>query len=234
MDTPPKTTGKLHVIVPWKESSRFPGKNLLLYGSTASHVMENVASWAGAVRAGSVAVVLLVGRNGDAPKVPSASCLCDGAVSHIVDMEPGWEQLDVVNKYLADVGADPMDIVAVLQCTQPVRRDMLVYDALLTMYSSEGRKDLVTSFVEWEDDRWRTIRGNGLEGRQEREYRPCMYYDGAVSVWRAGNVRHISKFSPDRVAWVYNYTGPVVDIDYAWQLDGLASLSGITNNTKSK
>ena len=214
----------LHVIVPWKESARFPGKNNILYGKTAAYIKEFSGSWPEACGAVEMRKVLLVGAEGSVPKdLPPASDMRDGASTVVIGMGAGWSQHDVIREYLRRAGAAKDDFVVLLQVTQPVRRDSLVNIALRALALKPGR-DLVTSYVLWEDDRWRTLHGKDVEGAQQHEFSPCMLYDGAVYAWRAGKVAALSDLPKDGVRFVYNYTGPVVDIDYEWQLEGVNTI----------
>lgn len=99
------------------------------------------------------------------------------------------------------------------QLTQPKRRRKLLVDSVNTFLMSEP--DVVATYVSWRNDySWREIRKYGDKFMFDKNIRSSdrkSFYDGALYV--AKDLTNI--FNTDlRWDWVYNYTGPVVDVDY--------------------
>lgn len=100
-----------------------------------------------------------------------------------------------------------------VQVTQPKRRRGLFKDAVNTYLTTKA--DVISSYVTWRDDlSWRELKRNGnrvMFNKELRSEEHKTYYDGAIYV-----AKDLSKIFDTNAQWdwVYNYTGPVCDIDY--------------------
>lgn len=100
-----------------------------------------------------------------------------------------------------------------VQVTQPKRRRGLFKDAVNTYLTTNA--DVISSYVTWRDDlSWRELKRNGnrvMFNKELRSEEHKTYYDGAIYV-----AKDLSKIFDTNAQWdwVYNYAGPVCDIDY--------------------
>lgn len=124
-----------------------------------------------------------------------------------------------------------------VQLTQPVRRFGLLSDVLTAV----DDKNLVLTYAEWDDLKWREVLDKGSlpwDYRQRDEKPSKRYYDGAVAAWR-GDVSKLFRLYDENVpkTWVKNTMTPVCDIDSPWQyhneyLTGLSKLANQNNKIK--
>lgn len=210
---------RFNVLIPWtKESTRFPGKNGLLWHYTRDWLLRELEELPEGME-GRVFLATAKGLEGVPDVLPA-----------------GWHRLVLpseaqvnghewtIRAAMEDAG-DCGGIWVQLQLTQPVRRHGLLADAVAAVdggYIPHG--SCLSSHVAWFDESWRA----GTLGTSKSS--GCaQLYDGAIYAWQG---------EPDWFArraiipGLLNYSGPVVDIDFPEQFSpeyiaGVQKLAGI-------
>lgn len=113
-----------------------------------------------------------------------------------------------------------VDLHVHCQLTQPKRRVGLLRDAIETLLMTKA--DVVSSYVTWSNDySWREIvktpKGHMFCYDKPKNEQKS-FYDGAIYV-----AKDLTKLWDYNAKWdfIWNYSGPVVDIDYKAQLEGI-------------
>lgn len=211
----------IHIIIAdTKSSSRFPGKNKLLW----EYTMDYLALQAPELAEEHQVNIHILGSELTQPiKVRSI----DGC-NVMVRTVPNDFSQDITHVLLwwyKNVLPQPGDINIQLQLTQPLRRPKLLKDTVDKVI--ETNAPLVKSYVEWQNDSWRNV-----EGDLKRTCDTVRLYDGAIYAW-TGFPDWIAAH-PAGSVYVKNYTGPVVDIDYPWQYnrDYIEGVRRLASNNK--
>lgn len=189
---------KLLISIPnTKKSERFPGKNKLLAHHTVDWLNEELKNlppeW-------EVKVVELVSPWTEEYISPYQKFDVPYENEH-------YKSLEYLQKHVE------VDLHIHLQVTQPKRRCGLLKDAIETLIMTKA--DVVSSYVSWRNDlSWRELKRNGERIMFDKELRSDehkTFYDGSIYV-----AKDLSKiFDTDATwDWVFNYSGPVCDIDY--------------------
>lgn len=208
---------KLYIIVPWKDSVRFPGKNDMLWRYTEEYIRSEIPLMASELgfKKSDIHVHILTRGSCRVPvfdcKVPFSVIEAPDTGKCLYDDMSHWRTVtsDAVN---------PDCAYAMLQVTQPVRRKGMLVDAVNMLSSTDI--ELVRSYCKCEDDRWRVIMSDGKPFDFGWAYThhthgkgPVEMYDGALYAAAGGCIKWLTN-EYVRDGWVYNYTGPVLDIDY--------------------
>lgn len=189
------------IIVPKQDkSTRFPGKNALLWRYTRRWLGRELRLLASHGYRAEVVLLLPPGKS------------LRGFRSLVND---GSDQRELIPAALRELGKPEETFFCIAQLTQPVRRCGLLLDALEKLKGAESRF-FVTSCVCWPRGEWRW--GLTDEGRRQVETRQdvAAQMDGALYAWQ-GNRCPVWSGVPS--VMVLNYIGPVVDVDYAWQFN---------------
>lgn len=195
----------MFVIVPWKASERFPGKNLLLWPYTVEYLDAELAHTA--TMFSGTAVWIAARDDGDAlpdectvAGIPVRTCMVHGN-SHMSDMQE-WSE---------SVGVGDRDTVVMLQVTNPVRRPGLLSDAAY----AAARGSIVRSYTKCDNTAWLDLREPG-----PRPDMPVInVLDGAVFAAPGGDMSWVGERDPRPCTYIFNYRGPVCDIDTPDQFD---------------
>lgn len=203
------TERHITVLVPWyRQSTRCPSKNKALWPYTRDwltreleHMPDNW--WVD---------VLVLGAKGNSELYEDVPPLnwTYALYSQREDLQPLAGLLDAAYD---NHDLHRCDALVLAQLTQPVRRKGLLRDCVDELLASEDpSKVLVRTCTYWSREEWRAE----YPAAQQEDVQ-AYHYDGALYAW-AGRPTWVGNTDDNRLAaWVHNYTGPVVDVDYKWQ-----------------
>lgn len=182
----------IHVLICNKASSRFPGKNELLFDYTYIWLIRELSL------IDEECSVYTVGKRLD------------------IETPRGWTHIntpcnnhhDDIRMAMAAINADDSDAYALPQLTQPLRRRGLLSGAVDKMREF-GLP--VISASRSRIDEWRELDMLGRWKKQDASGRRLIY-DGALYVWNNKNFKHV--FDNSSPHTIVENVDCVVDIDY--------------------
>lgn len=179
----------INIYITVKHSTRFPGKNKLLFPATQSWLMEELPTLTEPYK------IHIVGQ------VDELEGYLDGF--SLVECHTGSHRGDL--EYAVEV-TQPDDVSILIQLTQPVKRRGLLNDVI------EHTRAYGVAITGCVYEQWRTLDIKGHWGNKDDKTHVVMH-DGALYGWMPGRLGDI--FDHDAThAVVINHNGLPVDIDY--------------------
>lgn len=210
--------GKLFITVPWKASKRFPGKNLLLWPYTVRYVADSLP----AVEGMFTDIVWCIVARDDGDTLPDIGAAAETAgIPLLVFKAHGSSHMEDMWEWSESVGVSDGDVVIMLQVTNPVRRPGLLRDA------AEAAADggVVRTYTRCDNVSWLA-----LDNPDSRPDSPSVdVFDGALFAARGGDMSWVGTRDPRPCTYIFNYSGPVCDVDTEDQFDTglIAALSAM-------
>lgn len=194
----------VHILIPdTKDSDRFPGKNDLLEKYTFDWLAEELEDgvhvwyllceddkWTGSLDSENLHVLFVPFEIHDNHK----------------------QMLSWVTRHICEEYGNDSRFVQ-LQLTQPVKRSGMLKEIV----DGIDENNVVLTYTLWGNYGWRLVDNGTLEYESERDNSIHRFYDGTVVAWKGLNSDRIFDLRHQKKHWVKNYTGPVCDVDYAWE-----------------
>lgn len=198
----------MFITVPWKASARFPGKNLLLWPYTARYVADSIPTVEGMF----TDILWYIVARDDGEQLPDTSSAEDAAgIPLTVFKAHGSSHMTDMQEWSESIGVADGDVVVMLQVTNPVRRPGLLRDAV----DAAARGSIVRSYTRCDNTAWLDLSAPG-----PRPSAPTIdLLDGAVFAAQGGDMSWVGERDPRPCTYIFNYRGPVCDIDTPDQFD---------------
>lgn len=190
----------IHILITHKESTRFPGKNVLLLPWTIAWLRRAISLLQEPSRV-YVAGEYLPGTPDGWAYIPADTSLGHQAV------------IEEAERVIAPA---PEDALALCQLTQPLREPSLLQRAVA---EHRGSGKSVISATSLPSLAWRRIGRKGTWGTTKNEDRE-LYLDGRVYVWAPGHVGDIFSPSCSHSVVVSHYPF-ICDVNYAQDWPGV-------------
>lgn len=185
----------IHIIIPVKQSHRYPGKNRALYGFTLQWLYQELLD-----NPELQYTLTIVGDPKEVPYLPeNANILVTDCKSQYYDI------LTAARQY------NEADIFVHLQLTQPVRQRGLLKKAIQAYLDTHIP---VISATMMYDESWRVLNKHGNWKGNCKDYdKKVAHYDGAIYVWQPDNLKNVFNKDAQHIVIIQDLPW-LIDVDY--------------------